>query len=285
MSTGGNSVSVLDPQTGTVRRELAGHLGEVYTARLFPSGLVALTGGADMRLKIWSVQTGDCPVTLTGHTGSVTATQIVSRGKNVISVSKDGSARLWSCGEARCLGVLLSLTENINCCHLSDHSMFHPVVSGPPTDPAEVETEDKVLAVGGEEGAVRVLAVSSRALLYSTSLHSPVNAVLLTEDKLYVGCQDGAVHVMSRAGTEVVRASTSPVLHFLGLEDQVLTSRQDGSVTLYMAGGRVELTGSDTDPVYCLASDSLHVYTGCRDGWVRKYDRPALLSLIKRCTV
>ena len=41
-----------------VRRELLGHLGQVYTVRLFPSGLVVLTGGADMQVKIWSVQGG-----------------------------------------------------------------------------------------------------------------------------------------------------------------------------------------------------------------------------------
>ena len=141
-----------------------------------------------MRLKIWSVQTGNCPVTLSGHTGAITATQIVNRGKNVISVSKDGTARLWSCGEKKCLAVLLSLTEKINCCHLSDRSMFHPLVPDQQGEPGEVETEDKVLAVGGEAGTVSVLAVSSRALLHSVNVSSPVNTVLLTTDKLYAGC-------------------------------------------------------------------------------------------------
>ena len=284
-SAGGDSVSVWDTQAGTVRRDLAGHLGEVYHSKLFPSGVVALTAGADMRLKVWNVQTGDCPVTLAGHTGPVTATAIVSRGKNVISVSKDGTARLWSCGQAKCLGVLLTLTENINCCHLSDSTMFHPLESAPPSDPAEVETEDKVLAVGGEEGTVSVLSVSSRALLQSFSVGSPVNALLLTEDKLYVGCQDGGVHIISQAGTEVVRASSSPVLCMMRLEatDEVVISRQDGSVTVYMAGGRLELTGSDTDPVYCLAQDDRNVYTGCRDGAVRKYDMTDLVRLVKLC--
>lgn len=28
-----------------------------------------LSGGMDMRLKIWSVEDGSCPVTLIGHTG------------------------------------------------------------------------------------------------------------------------------------------------------------------------------------------------------------------------
>ena len=80
-----------------------------------------------------------------------------------------------------------------------------------------------------------------------------------------------------------MRATTSPVLSMMRLDstDQVLISRQDGSVTLYLTGGRVELTGSDTDPVYCLAEDAHHVYTGCRDGEVRKYDRKTVLNLVE----
>ena len=291
-SSSGPSVSVWSTESGTVRRELGGHLAEVYTARLFPSGLVALTAGADMSLKIWSVETGDCPVTLSGHTGPVTATQIVGRGKNIVSVSKDGTGRLWSCGERRCLGVVVTLSEQINCCHLapSHNSIFHPLEAAQPTDPAEVETEDKVLAVGGEAGTVTVVRLSSRAELFTTNLASPVNAIVLCRDGLYVGCQDGAVHLIRQAGTAVIRASTSPVLSMMRLhterteqtEELVVTSRQDGSVTLYLAGCRVELTGSDTDPVYDLAEDPRCVYTACRDGRVRKYDRAVLLRIVEQ---
>ena len=42
---------------------------DVETCRFFPSGVVILTGGSDMRLKIWSAEKGTCPRTLVGHTG------------------------------------------------------------------------------------------------------------------------------------------------------------------------------------------------------------------------
>ena len=42
---------------------------DVETCRFFPSGVVILTGGVDMRLKIWSAQDASCPRTLVGHTG------------------------------------------------------------------------------------------------------------------------------------------------------------------------------------------------------------------------
>ena len=42
-------------------------MGDVYSCRLFPSGMVVLSGGADRQLKIWSVLDGSCPRTLVGH--------------------------------------------------------------------------------------------------------------------------------------------------------------------------------------------------------------------------
>ena len=51
-----------------LQRELEGHYGDVYTSRFFPSGIVVLSGGSDMQLKIWSAETGQCAATLLGHT-------------------------------------------------------------------------------------------------------------------------------------------------------------------------------------------------------------------------
>ena len=45
---------------------------------------------------------------------------------------------------------------------------------------------------------------------------------------------------------------------------------------------RLELTGADTDPVYSLAEDPHYVYTACRDGRVRKYDRAAILKIVQQ---
>lgn len=70
------------------QRLLEGHFFDVYTCRLFPSGIVVLSGGGDMQLRIWDAATGQCPVVLKGHTGAVLDTAFIDRGKNVISVSK-----------------------------------------------------------------------------------------------------------------------------------------------------------------------------------------------------
>ena len=60
----------------------------MYSVQLFPSGVVVLSSGNDMRVKIWSAEDGSCPRTLTGHKGTVTDTAIVDKGMNVVTVSK-----------------------------------------------------------------------------------------------------------------------------------------------------------------------------------------------------
>ena len=79
---------VSDAWRRCLQRQLSGHLGEVYTCRMFPSGVVVLSGGADMQLRIWSAETGRCAATLRGHTGAVLDTAIVERGRNIISAGR-----------------------------------------------------------------------------------------------------------------------------------------------------------------------------------------------------
>lgn len=67
---------------------MTGHVGEIYKCKFFPSGVVILSAGADMMIKIWCAVTGACPVTLRGHSMAVTDLAIVDRGRNIISVSK-----------------------------------------------------------------------------------------------------------------------------------------------------------------------------------------------------
>ena len=53
------------------QRNLEGHVGDVYTCGFFPSGIVILSAGADMMVKIWSAETGACATTITGHKAGI----------------------------------------------------------------------------------------------------------------------------------------------------------------------------------------------------------------------
>jgi proteasomal ATPase-associated factor 1 len=72
----------------STQRTLEGHVDEATVCKFFPSGVVVITGGVDMRLKIWSAETGDNPVTMTGHAGAITDVAIIDKGRNVLSTSR-----------------------------------------------------------------------------------------------------------------------------------------------------------------------------------------------------
>lgn len=273
-----NKLLIWETKTGIVRRSLEGHLFDVYTCRLFPSGIVVLSGGGDMQLRIWDAATGACPVVLKGHTGAVLDTAVVERGKNIISVSKDGKARLWSCGQAKCIATLLSAESIINCCAITD--VASQVNLPPPAEiPDELEhgTAGKVLLVGCEEGLVYLVAVESRSLMGSFSLGAAVLSVCWASSTLgVVGLSNGCLDVVDAATLTtrpLAHHSASPVESLTPHAGGVLAGRRDGTCQFYTLDGSspYQLTGSDCDPIYKISSDSNYIYTACRDGVIRKY--------------
>ena len=50
-----------------LQRDLEGHIYEVYCSRFFPSGMVVLSGGMDMTVRIFSVEDAWNARTMKGH--------------------------------------------------------------------------------------------------------------------------------------------------------------------------------------------------------------------------
>ncbi|KAJ8878486.1 hypothetical protein PR048_019064 [Dryococelus australis] len=279
-----NKLIVWDTRMGLTRRLLSAHVGDVYKCRFFPSGVVVLSGGADMQLKIWSAETGQCPVTLVGHTAAIMDVCVVERGRNIVSVSKDGTARLWDCGQSACLATLVRRNVAVNCCTLM--AVGERLDEGEPQEPPserEVGTKGKVLILGYEDGTVEGIAVRSRRSVFRSALSSAVNCVaVLSDDNFVVGCQNGQVLLFgvqnTLTPTKTWFESNSPVLSLLTLYEGFLVGRADGLCTFHSlpsAGAdsfRIALTGSDCDPIYDMACDGSHIFTACRDSVIRKYD-------------
>ena len=148
----------------------------MHFCRFFPSGLVVLSGGADLRMKIWSAEDGTSPVTLTGHTRGVTDGCPVEKGRNVVSVSRDGQCKLFDCGEAKCLTTFAKFDTIINACalqSLSSANMAKLDISNGQNNNSneayserEVGTENKLVALACEDGYLRVVALRSRKKVF-----------------------------------------------------------------------------------------------------------------------
>ena len=128
-----------------------------------------MSGGADLRLKIWSAEDGSSPVTLTGHTRGVTDGCPVEKGRNIVSVSRDGQCKLFDVGQSKCLATFAKYDTIVNACaiqSLSEVNMIKleilPSQTNETYSEREVATENKIVALACEDGFLRVVALRSR---------------------------------------------------------------------------------------------------------------------------
>lgn len=279
-SSKGSQLLVWDTRTEEVKLSLVGHVFGVYRCRFFPSGKVVLSCSSDMTLRIWCARTGQCPVVLKGHTMAVTDIAFISRGRNVLSTSKDGTVKLWHCGDAAFIANIAKVSSSINCCQVTDAPPFIDIGHRQePDNEKEVETDDKLVIFGCEDGTLECVAIRTRKVIFSFQVESAVNCIaLLGADQFVFGCQNGQLFLCNFKNIEnrtMCHESNSCILALLPYKDiGFFVSRADGTVIfvpLNECFKRISLTGSNCDPVYDMASDGKYVFTCCRDGAVRLY--------------
>lgn len=275
-----NNLLVWNTKSGQVLRTLAGHVVNVYKCKFFPSGIVVLSGGADMQLKIWCAKTGINPVTLVGHKAAINDFCIVDRGRNIISASKDGTARLWDCGKSECLGVIFQSSDVLNCCSIGVKADIVTDGREVTVSEREIGTKDKLLLIGSEEGFVYGVAVFIRKVIFTLNMESAVNVILLNKDRFAVGCQNGKIDIFELK-SDVTKVNTyfmsnsSVISGCLYKENSFIVGRNDGTVSCFEFCSKtrkcITLTGSDCDPVYSICTVKDEIFTACRDSKIRKY--------------
>ena len=291
VSAGDDGFLVWETNTGLIRRKLEGHIGDVYSAQLFPSGIVVLSCGADMRIKIWSAEDGSCPVSLTGHSAAITQTAILDRGRNIVSCSKDGKVRIWSCSQAKTIEPIIDANDVINCIDVQETNL-DIVNRDDPEDPeVECGTVGKIAVIGGESGSVQLVDLRNRSVIKSTNVNSAVNAVkfLNDENTIAVGTEDGKLTVLRIPDLKILAEkhdSDSSLECLLPLRNGILCGKYDGACVWYSLENDgasfasqdpiLILSGADVDPIHDMAQDDDFVYTAARDGCIRKYKKSSM---------
>ncbi|XP_074641486.1 proteasomal ATPase-associated factor 1-like isoform X2 [Tubulanus polymorphus] len=270
---------VWETSSGEIRRKLEGHIADVYTCRFFPSGIVILSGGADMMLKIWCAQTGKCAATLSGHKQAITDTAIIEKGRNVISCSKDGTAKLWDCGTQSCITTFECSSGVITSSALKAPNSVVDLgtLSHQPND-REMLTEGKLLLITTENGSLQGYGVQTRSKVFDVRIDDALNCCTFVRDyDMIAGTQDGRIVAydirnMSHQLCSVL-LGRGPVLSSLNTSQGLFITSGDGSVTCLDSqyNSVLDLTGSDCEPIYKLVFSGTHYYTACRDGCIRKY--------------
>jgi WD40 repeat protein len=108
-------VQMLEPQSATVLRELAGGWDTNDLAFSPDDSLLAAAHGDDV-IRLWETRTGHLQAELVGHESSVRDIAFSPDGRTLISASTDGTIRLWSVEYGRSFGTLYANRAE---CHIS----------------------------------------------------------------------------------------------------------------------------------------------------------------------
>ncbi|CAJ0567473.1 unnamed protein product, partial [Mesorhabditis spiculigera] len=243
---------------GRPLRELKGHMLHL-TARLFPSDLVVLGGGADMRLRVWSVETCEVARTMKGHMMAITDVGILGVGREVVSCSRDGTAKKWSCAEGEC--VLTWAPESGECNALA----LNPAGS--------------LIAVACSLNKIAVYPIDSSEMVFSASVSGSPSTLSFSPCGARIACGDDQGHLSIYNATNgsrvaLLRTTRGNIEKLKWRNAGIFVCFHDGSVGLYDSVNfrdhpKYELSGPDCDPVYDIAFNQDIIYTGSRDKLIR----------------
>ncbi len=277
---------------------MKGHVEDVYISRFFPSGKIILflclliefffvcffnldfavvSGGADMRVKIWSLDNDNNQIrdtTLVGHRSRINDVLALDQ-QHVLSASNDGSVLLWDITKSEQINKIAELENNsINSISLTDSSSS--------------------LACGCNDGSIRFYNLNngnSKEILSEIKVNSPVSTLCYLPElnQLIYGTEQSTIGIYD------IRQLNNEHIHTWkeqrGKITSIVPSRDNGGILITTTDGsclefnKEELkTLQDTIKLhvsdYTGADDSVlngkvfnnRIYSICRDGLVRVYE-------------
>jgi hypothetical protein len=169
-------------------RRFEGHTGPVICLAISPDGRRALSGSADLTVRLWDLATGQELGRLDGHTGEVAAVAFSADGRRAASGGEDRTVRLWDLKTGGALGCFRGHTEKVR------SVAFSP--------------DDRFVVSGGEDNTVRLWDLNRRAEARCLAGHEGwVTSVAVSGDgrRILSGSCDRTVRVWDFAGGTPLR--------------------------------------------------------------------------------
>ncbi|CAF3673568.1 unnamed protein product [Adineta steineri] len=269
-------ITIWDIKNGEIRRKFKGHDEDAYISRFFPSDFAVVSGGADMRVKIWSLDSDNNQIhdtTLAGHRSRITDVLALDQ-QRVLSASNDGSVLLWDITKNEQINKLAELENNsINSITLTDSS---------------------TLACGCHDGTIRFYNLNnkdSKEILGEIKVNSPISTLCYLPElnQLVCGTEQSIIGIydirqLNNVPIHAWKEQRGKITSIVPHKDNggILATTSDGSCFAY---NKEELsTMSDISQChvtdYTGADDAImngkifnnRIYSICRDGFLRIYE-------------
>ena len=138
-------VKVWEMPSGKFLKSFEGHTHHVLDVGWKPDGKFLASGGADNNVKVWDYEKGEQARTINAHTKQVTRLVFVGKTPTFLTASGDTSVKLWN------------VDNGGNQKSYAGGTDFQYAVAASP--------DGKLVAAGGEEGAVRLYNGDSAAII------------------------------------------------------------------------------------------------------------------------
>jgi WD40 repeat protein len=251
-------------------RVFQGHEGSVTSAHLSADGRFAISGSADMTLRLWEVPSGHCIRVFKGHTERVNAVCLDATGSIALSASgtfkgADNTLRLWDVPSGRCLRRFEGHTRGVNAVCLSN--------------------DGRIAVSGSDDQTLRFWDTASGQCLRVVDAHGGgVQSISLSADGRFVlsgGMYDKAVRLWEMATGRCIRIFKEPFASgnavFLSTDSRLALSG-NWYIPMRMwdiaTGSGLHLFKGHTNCVsaVCLSSDNLFALSASWDTSVRLWD-------------
>ncbi|KPV76071.1 uncharacterized protein RHOBADRAFT_6919, partial [Rhodotorula graminis WP1] len=290
-----NTISVFDMKSGTVRANLAGHIGGVWALQY--SGNVLVSGSTDRTVRVWDLDTLKCTHAFVGHTSTVRCLQIVEpenvnpdpHGPPVwqpafpliVTGSRDFSLRVWKLpmpGKDRdYLPDLSELENEVDPASLNPYHLRH--LTGHTQAVRALAAKGNTLVSGSYDMDVRVWDISSGRVRHILRGHTQkVYSVVYdhVRKQCASGSMDGTVRLWSTETGEckaVLEGHTS-LVGLLGLTHRNLVSAAaDWTLRIWdpVTGACRHSLAAHQGAITCFQHDEHKVISGS-DGTLKMWD-------------
>lgn len=270
---------VWEAETGTIRRELKGHVGDILAVVFMPSGQVVMSGSSDRQIKIWRISDSLCGATLVGHQFGIVSFALIERGRNFLSSSRDGTLKLWDCASQSCISNLVSFgSYSVNDCAVEENGEICDKNQKAQSE-KDYGTEGKLGLCVAENGVITAIDIRSRKPVFKDKFNEALNACVLKNGIAIAGSEYGSIIKYDLRKTtkpqSVCKRDKMPILSMvLGSKDTLWATTNDGACFHWDYKNDTmlcNLSGPNYDPLYDIAVYNRDIYTVSRDGFVRKY--------------